>query len=673
MSISIKNIIISIGGTNSNKFKIKLDDALYHLDNFRLKQQLMQPVKLTFTLFKDPVEDINEPQFTVCGNLIGKEVQLTLQTEPIEKEIDNANTEGKTADIEFEGFITRATSKRIESQQAIGVEALSRDAVLIDHPRCQIFNEETLDNIVKAVYDEAKLDTTEVTPETEDTIFYTAQYNENHYDFLRRLARRHSEWFFSTGKALHFGKLNNAETIQLAYPSQDIPDYGVRLQTFHPQFTYFGMGYNTVWKGHDYFNDYREDTGNSLSDATFKASQDNYAHKTSWLPPATLESDADAEKDQFEPPLFCQDQKAEMLRQRSHMLIYEGHTYCSRLQIGAKLNIKDNYISSGESNSKSDVQQDEILIIEVVHTFKADEQYKNEFKGITANFPHPPYEAGPIHPICDHPVIADVVDTEDPKHWGRVKIRFPWMKNKHKEGSKNGMTPWVRVVQPYTMNQAGVHLIPEKFSQVFVDFEDGNFERPQVIGTHFTPDNLVDEQWYTGSNLIKAIRTASGHTVEIHDVDGTGAGGFIKIYDNISQAYELTFSTDDKLIKLKSKGNIALSADGDITLNAGHDIKMTAKNDMTFDAKQNLKVTATQMNYNAGQQIEVETPKLVEKATTAETTISSHTIDIQGKLNYTAGNISFTSTGPMTISSTSAMSLSSQAVLNLQGTVINMN
>lgn len=673
MSISIKNITISIGGTNSNKFKIKLDNALYHLDNFRLKQQLMQPVKLTFTLFKDPVEDINEPQFTVCGNLIGKEVQLTLQTEPIEKEIDNANTEGKTADIEFEGFITRATSKRIESQQAIEVEALSRDAVLIDHPRCQIFNEETLDNIVKAVYDEAKLDTTEVTPETEDTIFYTAQYNENHYDFLRRLARRHSEWFFSTGKVLHFGKIDNSETIQLAYPSQDIPDYGVRLQTFHPKFSYFGMGYNTIWKGHDYSEEFKEDTGNPLSDATFKASQDNYSHKTGWLPPATIESDADAEKDQFESPLFCQDQKAEMLSKRSNMLIYEGHTYCSRLQIGAKLNIKDNYISSGESNSKSDVQQDEILITEVVHTFKADEQYKNSFKGITATYPHPPYEPGPIHPICNHPVIADVIDTEDPKHWGRVRIRFPWLKNKHKEGSKNGMTPWVRVIQPYTMNNGGVHFIPEKYSQVFVDFEDGNFERPQVLGTHFIPDYPVDEQWYTGNNLIKALRTASGHTIEIHDVDGTDGGGFIKIYDNSSQAYELTLSTDDKLIKLKSKGNIALSADGDITLNAGHDIKMTAKNDMTFDAKQNLKVTATQMNYNAGQQIEVETPKLVEKATTAETTISSHTIDIQGKLNYTAGNISFTSTGPMTISSTSAMSLSSQAVLNLQGTVINMN
>ena len=575
MSVSVKNIAISIGDTNSNKFKMDIGGARYHFDNFKLEQKLMQPNRLTFTLFKDPKEDISEPQFSICSHLIGKRVELTLQTEATEKEISNANTEGQTADIEFEGFITQATSSRIESRQAILVEALSMDAALIDHPRCEIFNEEKLANIVKAIYDIAKLDTQQVSPEFDETIFYTGKYNENNYDFLRRMARRYSEWFYSTGKALHFGKISNSETVQLVYPSRDIPQYGVRLQTFHPNFSVIGLGYNTMLKAHDYGSENKEDTGNTLSDATFKASKDNYPHPTSQIGAATLESDSDIEKDNIEPPIFSQDQQSPMLRQRSNMLIYEGQTYCSRLKIGTRLNIKDNYLNSSDTNSKSEVSQDEILVTQVTHTFKANEQYTNQFKGITAAFPHPPYDDGPIHPVCLHPIMAEVVDTEDPKHWGRVKVRFPWQVGKYHRGHKNGTTPWIHVVQPYELNQGGIHLIPEKFSQVLIDFEEGNFERPQVIGTRFTSEETVDEKWYEGNdNHIKAIRTYSGHTIEVHDKSNGDEGGFIKIYDSKTLNYELTFDTDKKLIRLHSKGNIELRADRDIVMNAGRNMKI---------------------------------------------------------------------------------------------------
>ena len=576
MSISVKNIAVSIGGTNSDKFKIKLDGALYHLDNFRMEQRLLHPVSLSFTLFKDPIEDIKEPQFSICKNLIGQEVKLTLQTEPMEKEISNANTDGKTADIEFEGFITHTNSDRTDSRQAIAVKVVSKDATLAGHPTCQVFNEEPLANIVKAIYEEGELDTQEVKPEKEETIFYTAEYNESHYDFLRRMARRHCEWFFSTGTALHFGKLENSENIKLTYPSKDIPDYGVRLHIFHPSFYKVGLGYNTSTKSHAYTGDYKEDCGNPLSDAALKASNDNYAHKSQQITAGSMESESDIEKEKIEPPLFCEDQRAEMLSQRSDMLIYEGHTYCSRLKIGAKLCIRDNYINNSDSSTKSEVQQDEILITEVIHTFKADERYKNSFKGITAAHPFPPYEDdSPIYPVCNHPIIADVVDTEDPKHWGRVKVRFPWQRKKFSDGDKNGTTPWVHVVQPYEFPNGGLHLIPEKWSEVLVNFEEGNFERPQVIGTRFTPRSEVDEKWYDGNeNLIKAIRTASGHTIEIHDVSGNESGGSIRIYDNSTHNYDILFDTDKKLISLHSKGNIELRADRDIVMNAGRNMKI---------------------------------------------------------------------------------------------------
>ena len=62
---------------------------------------------------------------------------------------------------------------------------------------------------------------------------------------------------------------------------------------------------------------------------------------------------------------------------RANMLIYDGTTFCSKMKIGAKLTIKDNFTSSGSLSDTSEVQQDEILIIEVVHKFNIDEQYSN--------------------------------------------------------------------------------------------------------------------------------------------------------------------------------------------------------------------------------------------------------------------------------------------------------
>ena len=115
MSISVKNITLSIDGTQSRKFKIELSGALYHLNNFKLVQRLDEPNVLTFDLVKDPLEDISEPQFTVCADIIGKAVTLNLQTDSIETEIAKWAQGAQVADLEFDGLITNASATRNNS------------------------------------------------------------------------------------------------------------------------------------------------------------------------------------------------------------------------------------------------------------------------------------------------------------------------------------------------------------------------------------------------------------------------------------------------------------------------------------------------------------------------------------------------------------------------------
>ena len=585
MSITVKNIAFSVNGTPSKQFNIELDGAKYSLSQFKLTQKLLEPCRLEFVLQKAPEEDINEIQFTTCGSIIGKDVTLSLQTDSTEQEISGFAAGSQNADIEFEGFVTSAKATRKESEYAIEVVAETKDTVMNDSPDFNVFNEMTLADIVKDITDYAGVEA-EIDPKNTDPIFYTVEFNETSYEFLQRLAKRHGEWMFNNGKKLHFGKFGQQDSIVLAYPSKDLPQYSACLKTFHTNSHFIQLTYNETHSfGLSKADDnILKDTGNKLSDTTYAISNENYQHKTAFESESiSMERDDDVSKiGDLGNDIFKETPRAYREGRRANMLIYEGNTYCSKMKIGAKLTIKDNYLSSGASQEKSEVQQDEILITEVIHEFNVDQQYSNTFKGITAAIDYPPYLNPTIHPVCNHPIKGVVKDTEDPKHWGRVRIRFhvPQSRADGSEDTKK-WSPWIHVSQPYSGSdnpKFGTHLIPEINSQVFVEFVGGNMERPYVSGCNmsslFTP---VDDAWYPGGNNVKAIRTASGHTIEIHDTetkDQWGEKGFIRIYDNQLNYYELLLSTDKKLIKLKSAGNIEMSAANDIIMTAGNNMKI---------------------------------------------------------------------------------------------------
>ena len=236
MSISIKNITISIDGTLSKKFKIDIDGARYNLDDFKLTQQLLKPNTLTFTMHKNPEEDISEPQFTACSSIIGKPITLDIQTDSTEREISDFAENGQSADIEFKGIITSASASRTQSEYLIHVEAHSWDILLIDNPNCKSYEDMSLKDIISDVFEDVSTLSNKIDPRYTDIIPYTVQSNENNYEFLSRLARRYGEWLYKDGTRLVFGKIQDEESIQLSYPSKDVPSYSVRMQIQHVPF-----------------------------------------------------------------------------------------------------------------------------------------------------------------------------------------------------------------------------------------------------------------------------------------------------------------------------------------------------------------------------------------------------------------------------------------------------
>lgn len=582
MSISVKNISIAIGGTTSSGFDIDLDGAKYRLDNFTLYQSLLAHNSLSFSMHKGPEEEINEAMFSVCGQIIGKEITLNLQTDNIENV--SLNTENDSiADIEFKGFIVAASGSRSGSEYSVNVEARSWDALLDDNPSCKSFEEKTLNDIVNDVVDDyaGQLDT-EIDSRFTDAIPYCVQYNETNFQFLLRLARRYGEWIYNDGTQLVFGNLKKQDSVRLSYPSKDIPSYNVDLKMQHTAFNHVASSYNAYDANQKDGIGEMQKEYNSLSEQVFQASQERYTKQTL----QNLHSGGFANNDGRETVLNVST-KTQARGEKASMLTYSGNTYCSKLKLGATLVIIDNYITNSASNTKSDVDQDEILITELVHYFSSDETYSNHFTGIPSECDYPPYSNSDIYPVATS-CRAKVKDNEDPNGLGRIRVQFDWQA----QLEDDMMTPWLRMAQPYAGGGKGFSFIPEVGEEVMIDFEGGNAERPYVKGTLYNGVDDVDGAWVASNNShnqVKAIRTRNGHTIEIHD---EGNDGYIRIYDNEKENYILTFSTDQKLIKLESTGNIELYAKNDIIMHAGHDINASADNDIFIAASHDMQRTA---------------------------------------------------------------------------------
>ena len=579
MSISVKNISVSIDGVKSNEFDIELEGTIWHLDNFSLLQNLLSSNTLTFTMHKGPDEDISETLFAICGQIIGKEVLVSLQTEII-----SPNDSGNKADeINYKGVILSASGSRNRSEYYINVVSGSWDSLLSDNPTCKSFEQMTLNDIVNDVVgDYANHLDTEIDSRYTEIIPYCVQYNETNFQFLLRLAHRYGEWIYNTGDKLVFGKLSQAPSVKLTYPSQDIPSYSVDLKMQHIAFSHLASSYNSndanVKEGREeMLKEY-----NSLSEKVFQASEENFTKQTL----QNLHSGGYADCDGRETILGIST-KSQARGEKATMLTYSGNTYCSKLKLGGLLVIEDNYIINPITNQKSSIDQDEILITSLSHYFSKDKIYSNHFTGIPAACDYPPYFNSDVYPVATS-CRATVKDNEDPNNLGRVRVQFDWQAQQ----DENMWTPWLRMAQPYAGGGKGFSFIPEIGEEVMIDFEGGNAERPYVKGTLYNGIGDPDTKWLPNNNIsnqIKAIRTRNGHTIEIHD---EGADGYIRIYDNEKENYILTFSTDEKLIKLESTGNIELYAQNDIIMHAGHDINASADNDIFIAAGHDMQRTA---------------------------------------------------------------------------------
>ena len=150
------------------------------------------------------------------------------------------------------------------------------------------------------------------------------------------------------------------------------------------------------------------------------------------------------------------------------------------------------------------------------------------------------------------------------------------------ENPKYPCRPWIRVTTPYAGKGKGMHILPEIGEEVMVGFENGNAEKPIVMGTMFHGQG---KSGHGGAgNFMKGLQTASGNKLQMNDKDGsvkmTDKGGASMKMDgagnvNHNSAASHAVNVGGKkgspqsLIKADSAGNITIDGKTSITLKVG--------------------------------------------------------------------------------------------------------
>jgi Rhs element Vgr protein len=570
--------------------KILIDGKMlegYNFTKINLIQKIHNSSELRFTICKETLsEESNDIRFSLSRELLGKRVKCSFTTKRGDEYNKPQNDCLSFTGIIFNINVVRQNIKE-ETGMAIEVVAYSPDHLLNDNSHCYSYENVKLQDIVSQTLNPYKIPI-QNSPRMEQAIPYIVQHNESNYCFLKRLATRFGEWLYYDGEKLVFGKINKSDCIELT-PGYDTLDYQYSMNMQHLNFSHTHHNYLAYENTKVDAPSFTKGELHSMTDVVYGSSESLYEK-------ATFEHlQVSSAENGFDETAFSV--KAQGLGQKSQMLKCIGRTKRADLHIGSIIRIKENYET--KDKEVEECEHDMLLICGIIHTIEG-KVYENQFIAIPANCEYPPYTYGDCSPKANSQ-RAVVKDNKDPEKLGRVRVQFLWQQ----EQDANLMTPWIRIAQPHGGGDKGFYFIPEIEEEVIVGFENGNAEKPYVIGTLYHGKAKPENEWYSENDDIKAIRTRSGHTIEFHDTAGKE---YIEIYDHGKRNFVLTFSTHEQLIKLESKGNIELYADKDIVLdakediiikakkkikeNAGTDITIDAEKNITIEAKENISTTA---------------------------------------------------------------------------------
>lgn len=208
-------------------------------------------------------------------------------------------------------------------------------------------------------------------------------------------------------------------------------------------------------------------------------------------------------------------------------------------------------------------------------------------------------------------VIALVSDANDPAGQGRVRLTFPWLSDEY-------VSDWARTVQLGAGSSRGGLILPEVGDEVLVAFEQGDPQRPYVLGGLHNGTDLPDTAGPSvidgGSGAVnrRSLVSRRGHRIDLFDDEGRSDG--------------VTAATGDGKLRvaLDAAGSrIDVHSDGTVTVTGARGVVVDAADD-------NLELKGREISITAAQSVSVKAPSIKVTADSTATVSASGPTVIQG-------------------------------------------
>ena len=525
---------------------------------------------------------------------------------------------------EFYGLITDIDAGGFDGNQGYVVLEGGSPTLLLDRdPAMDCYVEQSLNTIVSDVTDKSGVEVSlSNNPKYGDIIPYVARYKETSYGFLSRLLRSYGEWFYYDGQKLLVGNPEVTVESRVAY---DIDLTEVTLNASIRDLN------NSVYDFDPVENEFHYDYGGTPEGATLCSKAAEKCSKPFYPTEATLPS--------VRPVHSGKDIEnygdTEFHRNYSQLSQIKARSRNCAIRLGELVVARVPKTLPGVT--LTDLGR--YRVTEIIHTVDEDGEYSNTFSGVPGSTPAMPW-GDAVMPVA-YPEMARVTDQQDPQNLGRVKVQFMWQE------MNKGESYWMRVQSPdagksdKVEKNRGFVFIPEVGDLVMVGFEQGNPDRPFVMGSIFYKENSGG---VTGENTLKSITTRSGHTLEFND-DEEGEWG-ITVRDINGKTVRL--NTKDKNIEITAPETITLTAKN-VSINAEENVQIAAKKNVDMTAEADINSAAKgNLAQQADGDVTVAAQGNVEVEATADVNIAGQNTTVDGKVKATVNGSQTLVSGKMT-------------------------
>ncbi|ELS33930.1 MULTISPECIES: VgrG-related protein [Pseudanabaena] len=231
-------------------------------------------------------------------------------------------------------------------------------------------------------------------------------------------------------------------------------------------------------------------------------------------------------------------------------------------------------------------------------------------------------------------LVGIVSNNNDPKGWGRVRVKFPTLTEEHESN-------WARVVSTGAGINRGLDCLPEINDEVLVGFEHGDIHRPYVIGGVWngkdaTPTKVADSV-VGGKVRLRTFKTRVGHQLQFVEEDKDTKKG---IYVNTIDGHNVRLNDSEKFVELETTGGHKFRAD-----DMSKEISLTSTGNITI--KTGTTGLANDVKINAGNITLTATTNITLKVGLNKIVITNTGIDIEGVLVQIKGTASAKMEAPL--------------------------